>query len=199
MRIGLGVVFVISIVGCKNGGDNSAGSTAGAAPESSGAAESGGACKPLPNLCQRIPLADVQKLFETPAAATSDQNSSDNPMNRLDQCRYKQQDDAVSLDVTFIVECYHSGNSKPMYDGIKGALAGSAPMEELSGLGEEGYWYFTATPAVPFVQGQVNVRSGGAIFKVLYGTYRFAKGGITPEIAKQRAIEAEKRLMALEQ
>ena len=187
------VLVVVAFMGCKSG-DKPAGEPAKAA---------GGACKPMADLCAKFPVADLEKLFSiAPVESYNEEHHNDSPLGPLDICNYRHDGDKENfknnLQVTIRYGCFANGADAAAneYKGLKHPVASSGgKMEDLTGLGDEAYWYYTAAN-VGFVQGHIKARKGAVIVDMLYGGYRINDNNIDPAIAKQKAVELTTRIFA---
>jgi len=181
------MILVAVIASCK-GGDKSASSAADPS--------SGGSCKPSPKLCAAMPAAGLAKLFEMPELTIeAEENASDSPAGTRAECRYKHDGDNTSLHLTLILACSNF-DAKAEFAGIKRALTNAGAIDDVTGLGDEAFWSHSGTSTIPFVEGFIKARKGSLVVDVLTRSYQI-NGAMTSETAKQRAIEAAKKLFAV--
>jgi len=191
------IAVMVMAAACKSGdkpGTPSGGPASADKPVSAG----GGGCTPMTGMCKRFPAADLGKVFETPALTTTENNQDDGPMGSLDDCAYKQNDDKVTFDVLVRYECFKPGvgNAPASFKGIRDAMTNSGlPVEDVPGVGDEAFWRYSAG-TVGFIQGGVKVRKDNVIVTVDYGSYRIGGKPIDTPVAKQRATDVAKRVLA---
>jgi len=119
------------------------------------------------------------------------------PMGPMDDCKYKEYDDKVGFDILLRYQCFVRGEAAAAdYKGVHEAMTKlGQPVEDVTGLGDEAYWTYSGSDK-GIIQGHVKARKGSVTVQINYGTYSLDGKQIGPKVAKERAVEAIKRMFA---
>ena len=187
-------IWFVVVLGCNGGGGG-------------GTTTVAGSCKPLKNLCTKMPIGELRTAFGVPGLMTGlEENSDDDaPIGPRNVCHYAAKDSAsgantVSFELAY--SCFKGGAAAATrtYDSSKSAIEiDGGTSENLTSLGDAAYWHYTGKSG-SFVQGMINVRSG-AIYLQLTGYSQSTSDAYGPHslsaaAAKPMAVDAMKKFLA---
>jgi hypothetical protein len=189
------VIVLAALASCGKGDETAKQSPTPAAAADAAPAAAG--CKPLPDFCATLPLADLRTIFEAPnlALITGDPEvfPGDLPAGPRRTCRFK---DETGRQVSFEV----TARAKEDLDRARDLTSRTGQTEPVAGVGEEAFFNYTSTPTLPFVYGVLAARAGNVYVDVTKYHHDLLDAAgrpepIAPAAARQHAANAATRLL----